>query len=83
MDLGDCVSVPGRFFNHVGRYIAVRPASCTIGTEGSFRGVKRPGREAKLLDSLGALVQKRCLTLPLPTNAVATWTMTSPLAGTS
>jgi hypothetical protein len=83
MDLGDCVSISGRFLHHAGRNFAARPASCTMGTEVYFPGVKRSGREAKLLDSFSALVQKRCVTPLLPTNGVATWTGTSLLAGTS
>jgi hypothetical protein len=54
-----------------------------LNQEVSLPGVKRPGREAKLLDSFSALVQKRCATLSLPANAIASWTVTSPLAGTS
>ena len=83
MDLGDCVSIPGRFFHHVGRDFVARPASCTVSTEGYFPGAKRPGREAKLLDSFSALVQKRYVTSLLPANDVATLTGTSSLAGTS
>jgi hypothetical protein len=82
MDLRDCVSIPGRFLLHVGRYFAARPASCTIGTEGSVPGVKRRGYEAKLLDSFSDLFQKRCVMPVLPTKVVVTWTVTSPLAGT-
>jgi hypothetical protein len=81
MGRGDCVSTAGRSLHHVGRHFAARLASCAMDTEGSFPGVKRPGREAKCLRSFSALAQKRCVAPVLRTTAVATWTGTAPLAG--